>query len=158
MTAEPYTPTGIFSADVAPGTKSYMAAELEALIAKASDMNLADGGRYFYETCHNFTECDHGDCGEYTEGKNDGKLVEFLWNNRNTILAALNQSGSDELIPFTPEWPMGTLVSKKSGSSWTGKVVGFYSTELTPEGYAIESSSETGSVQIYPRKALELLK
>ena len=43
---------------------------------------------------------------------------------------------------------LGTLVTKKSGSSWTGRVVGFYSTELTPEGYAVESETETGSVQI----------
>lgn len=49
---------------------------------------------------------------------------------------------------------LGTLVTKKSGSSWTGRVVGFYSTELTPEGYAVESETETGSVQIYPAKAL----
>lgn len=44
---------------------------------------------------------------------------------------------------------------KKSGSSWQGHVVGFYSTELTPEGYCIESERESGSVQIYPLLALE---
>lgn len=52
---------------------------------------------------------------------------------------------------------LGTLVTKKSGSSWTGRVVGFYSTALTPEGYAVESSTETGSVQIYPVSALALI-
>ncbi len=31
-----------------------------------------------------------------------------------------------------------------------------HSTELTPEGYAVESNTEKGSVQIYPAKALEL--
>lgn len=55
------------------------------------------------------------------------------------------------------EWQRGQRVTKKSGSSWTGTIVGFYSTELTPEGYAVESDTEIGSVQIYPRKALELL-
>lgn len=50
---------------------------------------------------------------------------------------------------------MGDEVRKIRGSRWQGKVVGFYSTELTPEGYAVESSSETGSVQIYPASALE---
>lgn len=55
------------------------------------------------------------------------------------------------------EWQKGQRVTKKSGSKWTGKIVGFYQTDLTPEGYAVESETETGSVQIYPRKALELV-
>lgn len=46
-------------------------------------------------------------------------------------------------------------VCKTRGSKWSGKVVGWYSTALTPEGYAVESSTETGSVQIYPATALE---
>lgn len=45
-------------------------------------------------------------------------------------------------------------VTKIKGSSWTGRVVGFYSTTLTPVGYAVESETETGSVQIYPEAAL----
>lgn len=49
---------------------------------------------------------------------------------------------------------LGDLVTKKSGSNWTGYVVGFYSTSLTPEGYAVESRTEHGSVQIYPVGAL----
>lgn len=48
-------------------------------------------------------------------------------------------------------------VEKHKGSSWCGKVVGFYSTSLTPVGYAVESEREPGSVQIYPEKALRLL-
>lgn len=52
--------------------------------------------------------------------------------------------------------PLGTRVRKRSGSSWSGLVVGYYSTDLTPHGVAVESSSEVGSVQIYPTKALEL--
>lgn len=51
----------------------------------------------------------------------------------------------------------GDLVTKISGSNWTGIVVGEYSTELTPEGYAVESNTEKGSVQIYPAKALKLV-
>lgn len=47
-------------------------------------------------------------------------------------------------------------VRKKSGSEWAGRVVGFYSTDLTPEGYAVESEAHKGSVQIYPYSALEL--
>ena len=49
----------------------------------------------------------------------------------------------------------GDLVRKVRGSSWRGTIVGEYSTELTPEGYAVESDTETGSVQIYPASALE---
>lgn len=55
-----------------------------------------------------------------------------------------------------PKFKRGDHVRKVSGSQWTGFVVGEYSTELTPEGYAVESSTERGSVQIYPAKALEL--
>lgn len=45
---------------------------------------------------------------------------------------------------------------KIKGSSWHGRIVGEYSTEFTPEGYAVESEWEAGSVQIYPVSALEL--
>ena len=50
---------------------------------------------------------------------------------------------------------LGDRLTKIKGSNWTGRVVGFYSTSLTPEGYAIESETERGSVQIYPVGALE---
>ena len=52
---------------------------------------------------------------------------------------------------------LGQMVRKKSGSEWQGRVVGFYSTALTPEGYAVESESHKGSVQIYPASALEIV-
>lgn len=52
---------------------------------------------------------------------------------------------------------IGDFVRKIKGSCWSGKVVGTYCTELTPEGYCVESSTETGSVQIYPAAALELV-
>ncbi|EHR70718.1 R67 dihydrofolate reductase [Burkholderiales bacterium JOSHI_001] len=50
---------------------------------------------------------------------------------------------------------MGDKVRKVRGSQWHGRVVGWYSTDLTPEGYAVESDTERGSVQIYPASALE---
>lgn len=53
------------------------------------------------------------------------------------------------------KWRLGDTVRKRSGSQWHGRVVGFYSTTLTPVGYAVESDTEAGSVQIYPEKALE---
>lgn len=56
---------------------------------------------------------------------------------------------------MTQTFQMGDRVRKKSGSEWQGRIVGRYSTALTPEGYAVESESHAGSVQIYPAKALE---
>lgn len=52
------------------------------------------------------------------------------------------------------KFQLGDRVTKVKGSKWTGRVVGFYSTALTPVGYAVESETETGSVQIYPEAAL----
>jgi thymidylate synthase len=52
----------------------------------------------------------------------------------------------------------GARVRKTKGSSWNGRVVGFYKTDLTPIGYAVESEREPGSVQIYPETALELVE
>lgn len=62
---------------------------------------------------------------------------------------------------LTEKWPFDTFkagdrVRKKSGSSWHGRVVGWYSTSLTPEGYVVESEREPGSAQIYPVAALEI--
>lgn len=54
------------------------------------------------------------------------------------------------------KYKLGDRLTKTKGSKWTGRVVGFYSTNLTPIGYAIESETETGSVQIYPEAALTL--
>lgn len=56
------------------------------------------------------------------------------------------------------EWPLGTRVRKLAGASWRGCIVGYYSTALTPEGYCVESEREPGSVQLYPRSALELVE
>lgn len=53
---------------------------------------------------------------------------------------------------------MGDLVKKSTGSEWEGRVVGWYSTEQTPEGYAVESSAHRNSVQIYPVTALEAVE
>lgn len=52
-------------------------------------------------------------------------------------------------------WKIGTRLRKRKGSSWQGRVVGYYSTSLTNVGYCIESEREPGSVQIYPASALE---
>ena len=54
-----------------------------------------------------------------------------------------------------PKFKRKDLVRKRSGAEWKGYIVGEYSTELTPEGYAVESVAHKGSVQIYPANALE---
>jgi hypothetical protein len=59
--------------------------------------------------------------------------------------------------PAGGKFALGDRVTKTKGSKWTGRVVGFYSTKLTPIGYAVESETETGSVQIYPEAALAAL-
>lgn len=63
-----------------------------------------------------------------------------------------------ELHQFADNMQMlaeGARLCKKKGSSWQGRVCGFYSTALTPIGLCIESEREPGSVQIYPISALE---
>lgn len=52
-------------------------------------------------------------------------------------------------------YQLGDKVYKKSGSEWHGKIVGFYSSSMTPRGYAVESHYHAGSVQIYPENALD---
>ena len=68
--------------------------------------------------------------------------------------ASSSATGQFEL-PFRATFGMGDRVRKKSGAAWQGQVVGWYCTKLTPEGYAVESESHPGSVQIYPVTALE---
>jgi dihydrofolate reductase (trimethoprim resistance protein) len=58
-------------------------------------------------------------------------------------------------LPLRATFGLGDRVRKKSGAAWQGQVVGWYSTNLTPEGYAVESEAHPGSVQIYPVAALE---
>lgn len=55
-----------------------------------------------------------------------------------------------------PSWlfEYGDHVAKRSGAEWSGIVCGYYTTELTPRGYAVESEHHANSVQIYPEAAL----
>lgn len=54
-----------------------------------------------------------------------------------------------------PKFKLKDKVRKKSGAEFSGKVVGTYSTELTPEGYNVESRFHKNTVQLYPAAALE---
>jgi dihydrofolate reductase (trimethoprim resistance protein) len=62
--------------------------------------------------------------------------------------------GRQFALPVGAVFGLGDLVRKRSGAAWQGRVVGWYSTQLTPEGYAVESEAHPGSVQIYPVAAL----
>ena len=59
------------------------------------------------------------------------------------------------VFPMGTTFAIGERVRKRSGSEWQGKIVGWYRTSLTPEGYAVESEVHAGSVQIYPAAVLE---
>lgn len=72
-------------------------------------------------------------------------------------IPAHTEHESDAFAGKFKTFKLGDYVTKTRGSQWAGKVVGFYSTELTPEGYAVESNTERGSVQIYPASALTTL-
>lgn len=56
---------------------------------------------------------------------------------------------------FKFKW--GDKVRKIKGSEWQGRIVGFYTSSITPYGYAVESEAHKGSTQIYPEAALELI-
>lgn len=71
------------------------------------------------------------------------------------VITALSEAPREaEGWPKAPKFKFGERVTKTKGSSWTGLVCGFYSTELTLNGYCVESENEPGSVQLYPVAAL----
>lgn len=92
------------------------------------------------------------------------KLWELILDKTNNITySRITKVNSDDLQkPETvsnsvnkSKYKIGDMVQKKSGSSWRGTVCGFYATKQTPNGVAVESAFESGSVQIYPEAALE---
>lgn len=75
-------------------------------------------------------------------------------------LSALTPASTDVGEVRDRSWPHGPFnfgdrVEKSKGSSWHGRVCGWYSTSLTPLGYNVESEREPGSVQLYPAAALK---
>lgn len=71
--------------------------------------------------------------------------------------AFLSEAHQREKDARREDWAFaeGDIVRKKSGSWWEGRVVGTYSTEQTPRGYAVQLDKPFGPVQIYPESALE---
>lgn len=90
------------------------AAELERLIAQATDSDLVEDGRYFHETCRDLTSCYHGDTGNFGDPA-DAKLVVFLWNNRRRILASLAAPERDAPLPIPLPLDSGPLKPSRAG-------------------------------------------
>lgn len=87
---------------------------------------------------------------DWTTERRDNPHVALAWDQATAAITALDAVRGKPARKFS----LGDRVTKTKGSSWTGLVVGFYSTSLTPIGYAVESENEPGSVQIYPESAL----
>jgi len=86
-----------------------------------------------------------------------GKAWEIRKIIEGRLCLQIQESAKNKIVAAQAKFTLGNKVRKTKGSQWTGTVVGTYSTTLTPEGYAVESSTELGSVQIYPAAALELI-
>jgi hypothetical protein len=105
------------------------------------------------------TEFGHDDMGGLSFGS--GQSAEIRSDYHTMLLDLVDEvNGMLAAAPALPvtsgAFKLCDHVRKTKGSQWSGRVVGTYNTELTPEGYAVESSTEKGSVQIYPASALEL--
>jgi hypothetical protein len=59
---------------------------------------------------------------------------------------------------MSSKFNIGDKVCKIRGSWWAGRVVGFYSTEQTPDGVCVQmiTPDDNGPVQIYPAEALKI--
>ena len=92
----------------------------------------------------------------------DNRISRIIWYETSSFLEEDRAWIYEKDIPLPKfnksKFKIGESVKKIKGSQWQGFVVGTYSTELTKEGYAVESSTEKGSVQIYPAAALEKVK
>jgi len=79
-----------------------VAGELRELIAKATDEDLADGGRYFSQSCDDLTQCRHDEIGEYQRSA-DGDLIEWLWNRRKEIVSLYEARAHSDPRPVAGE-------------------------------------------------------
>lgn len=94
-----------------------------------------------------------GDVGDEPDAYADYDRLSELSAKMRRAIAALSREGEDS-AELERKFKLGDRVTKTKGSSWQGRVCGFYSTSLTPVGYCVESEREPGSVQIYPESAL----
>jgi hypothetical protein len=90
---------------------------------------------------------------EYAYGARQ-EALDALADHHFEVVAVLDALAERAAPALARKFALGDRVTKTKGSAWTGRVVGFYATSLTPIGYAVESENEPGSVQIYPEAAL----
>lgn len=95
------------------------------------------------------------DHGEWRNGED--RIKDHRKNTEEAGFLVRDVYATAQPAPSATTFRLGDHVRKTKGSQWKGRVVGTYSTTLTPEGYAVESDTEKGSVQIYPVGALELV-
>jgi dihydrofolate reductase (trimethoprim resistance protein) len=85
----------------------------------------------------------------YRHWNDERGVYEYIPKSLATVAAA-----NDEAWPPDAVHELGAWVQKKGRASWRGRIVGWYRTNITALGYAVESAYEPGSVQIYPETAL----
>lgn len=134
---------------------------LEALSKAAASGTLTHAGWGDGSTQMGMTNIfneDHEVCLMECIPEEDAAFICALWNAYRTGQLIHAVPSGDVVEAVARKFSLGDRVTKTKGSSWTGLVVGFYSTSLTPIGYAVESENEPGSVQIYPESALDAVK
>lgn len=110
------------------------------------------GAGYYIQCGNSLSFRDHKGC--MLDGRRSGGWaynVMDWWNRLHSVTTPPARTYAEGVFAI------GDRVEKIKGSSWCGIIVGTYSTSLTPEGYAVESEREPGSVQIYPVGAIRLL-
>lgn len=112
----------------------------------------ADAPMSMKEQCAEIALTKHGGDGGWVSGDYNHGMRDAGVRIANQIRALSDEPSERDLLEG--KYHLGDRLTKVSGASWTGHVVGFYRSTLTEIGYAIESENEPGSVQIYPEKAL----
>lgn len=154
---EQYTAVDMATA-AAQGVRDGQAALVEAAQGALSEIQatLEDAYLNAYQECcgQAYLECCGSPLQAWSEA--DQKIMDRFALHEKALRHAL----AAPIAHTAPQgkFRMGDLVKKSTGSEWVGRVVGWYSTEQTKEGYAVESSAHRNSVQIYPATALEAVE
>lgn len=158
-------PTGFHERDVSLKVALPAPGEVERLIEYLfGDQRNGDGVRVVDLCFTAFTNRDkpNPDDGEKSDWFTDTKplIDKGIAALKDRLLAALSPTlatvaaANDEAWPSDAVHKLGAWVQKKGRASWRGRIVGWYRTDITSLGYAVESAYEPGSVQIYPETAL----
>jgi hypothetical protein len=122
-------------ADPAETTEAYTARDM----ATAAAQGFRDGQGVMELVGYQF-QGRNGEWNSFMDQRHyENTRADGTWQIRAIYTPASEQQG---------KFRMGDLVKKSTGSEWEGRVVGWYSTEQTPEGYAVESSAKQNRVQM----------